>query len=266
MPEGERAWWSAMYRPGVCVSVRLNSRASPGWVHGFIPRYESAAMRQYGGVLPENRVLAHVPGRGVMLFHTIDVLLRHNCEKQPRTRRLPPPRADRAPRMTIAKPKLELVATDSDASYPTVDSQSSSPCSRCDGPTDDEYDEEPRVADVAEPERRASHARRHATANSEATGGRTASGVHEAAGIRKPSSRKTSRGKGSGKRRSHRKESGGQPSAGASDERHASGGGPSGHAAADGQASGGRAADPAHDISKKLHGRKARKGRDGDSA
>lgn len=219
MPEGQRAWWSAMYRPGVCVSVRLDPRNRNEWVHGHVPRYETAGMRLYNGALPQSRVLVYVPRRGVLLFHTVDVLLRHNVVKQPRTRRMAPPPPGSAAPMTAERPQPELVATDSDASYPTVDSKSSSPCSRCDAETDAADIEEPCARSGVELERDAPNPGPAVLGRDEATSSRKAPGVHKAAGVRKSSgSRKASRGKSSGKRRADLKASGGQSSG------HASGG------------------------------------------
>lgn len=246
-----------MYRPGVCVRVRLDSRARNDWANGHIPLFESVAMQQYGGALPESRVLVYVPGHGVRLFHTVDVIRRHNCVKQPRTRRPPSPPAGQAPRMTAEKPVPELVATDSDATYPSADSQSSSPCSRCDaelGADDLEgYLENQRAAGDENRASRKASARELAAGHEEAVGGRTAPGVRKSAGVHKSSgARKSSGKKASGKRRRSHKASGGQSSCHASHERAAfdgqtsrgasgrevGAGGASPHASAGGQASG----------------------------
>lgn len=279
MPAGERAWWSAMYRPGVCVSVRLDARTSSEWVHGNIPRRETASMQQYHGVLPESRVLVHVPRRGIQLFHTIDVLLRHNCVKLPRTRRVPP-LGNRAPRMTVDNPEPELVSTDSDATTPSVNSWSSSPCSRCDADILPDDSDEPAAGGDSGPARRASPTYDRERGRNEATSGRRMSGARKAAGVRKPSrTHKTSGGTASGKRRRSRKESGGERSGGASGGRKVHGGrsshhqtggrkasGGGGFAAADGQAPDGNVSDLAPGSSKAPHGREARNNRDGDPA
>lgn len=105
----ERTWWSAHFRVGtrVYVRVRLPRRL---WVVGYIPRHESAAMRVYRREMPLHRILVRVPHGLVRSFYAWNVWATEPSERLPRYSYADAPRGQRAPRMTIDPP--HFVATD----------------------------------------------------------------------------------------------------------------------------------------------------------